>query len=453
MDRNNAVLQYLRAVQSDPNHGGAWNNLGSLIQSRFGDYQEIHAILFHVIFEAYVTLVHDMSSKTSTQVDDISFIIQQTSKSFKAQIKMWLLLSNEMDNDDGNGEQHLRRYFQCNELKLRNMIAELCFRIAIHLNPNTHSTAYNNLGKLLHVQGHSFLFTNEVITWNNKNNKMTDTKNQSDKLNNDDDDDENFENEAMETYKRALDISSTYAKAWFNLGLLQLKHHKNPVEVKVLFKSSHGSCCNNANGGGGDDDVTLSSTPVIESSHELKHATLFLSSSCGIFTSETSVADDQQQQQQQQHHHHHLTVNIRRSQAMLSFEKAYLSSENIHNFDVLFDSYLTLADLYLKTNIIISHENDLILLQHFKALNTVNDSREEEKEGRKVSTGGCSGSRLSFEAYKKNLLRCLKLDLMSESLQLFQKANHFNPKDQNVPWMIKFVEKQIKHIKKELLES
>jgi hypothetical protein len=116
---------------------------------------------------------------------------------------------------------------------------------------------------------------------------------------------------------------------------------------------------------------------------------------------------------------------------------------------------LTLADLYLKANIIISHENDLILLQHFKDLNiTVNDSREGEKEeGRKVSIGGCSGSRLSFEAYKKNLLRCLKLDLMSESLQLFQKANQFNPKDQNVPWMIKFVEKQIKHIKKELLES
>lgn len=121
MDKPAASRAYAAAVRADHHHGGAWNNLGSLVEAG-------HA-----------------------------------------------------DGKGGGGSDGFPLAGVVGEGQ-RVEQAERCFEAATQLHPATHATAWNNLGRLRHVERR----------WGG----------------------------AAAAYREAVRVSPTYATAWYNLGLL-----------------------------------------------------------------------------------------------------------------------------------------------------------------------------------------------------------------------------------------
>lgn len=295
-DRNSAVSMYVQALKSDPDHGGAWNNLGSLIQARYG---RLHSELMEVMLDAYFVLINGDNNSSHHNV------ISHTNANFKQMLSLWL------------NNEHVP-FFITHESELRSVFAEICYRKAIYLHPNTHATAYNNLGKLLHVQGHSYLFISSF-----QYPQLYGTG--------DTQEVELFDNEAVRSYRKAISISSTYSNAWFNLGLL-LQSSSQDISLKLDKHYEVGD-------------------------NKLSYSTSYLSS--------FSKTDN--------------TLSFQYSQAMISFEKAMSSSSNTS--EVFMDSCRKLADLYLKAKIIINEETDAKLMEFYNFHNESNQLSEQSVEG------------------------------------------------------------------------
>ena len=110
VDRAGAAGVYLAAVLADSRHGGAWNNLGSLVEAGYGNP-------FTVLQTARAAMASHSSSGTANSRVDGDLDVDGTSPA-------GAVMAAEA--------------------------AEACFRVAVSLHPRTHATAWNNLGRVLH---------------------------------------------------------------------------------------------------------------------------------------------------------------------------------------------------------------------------------------------------------------------------------------------------------------
>jgi len=162
IDRAGAAGVYLAAVRADSRHGGAWNNLGSLVEAGYGDPVP-------VLRAARAAMASFSSSSSSGTVDpeDSSVNVGGSSPAAAATRDTTTATAAEA--------------------------AEACFRVAVSLHPRTHATAWNNLGRVLHKRA-----ANSPAASHDGASAWVD---------------------AGTAYQKALGVSPTYTTAWFNFGL------------------------------------------------------------------------------------------------------------------------------------------------------------------------------------------------------------------------------------------
>ena len=169
-----ATVAYGEALRVDPTHGGAWNNLGSLLQVGVQAPSDIIRHLFENI---------DDGTSVQRGVDVGHFGDDETTHD--ANVIQGMHASATTMSEKTNGvisSTATVAATSTSKIMLSSDAAENCFRRAIALHPATHAKAHNNLARLLHLRG-------------------------------------NF-NSAEQSYRAAVRVSPLYYRAWRNLGLL-----------------------------------------------------------------------------------------------------------------------------------------------------------------------------------------------------------------------------------------
>ena len=240
VDRGAAARAYAAAVGADPRHGGAWNNLGTLVEAGHGDPladQSLAAALRRLgvrVDEGVKGAVWGASGGKSGDVSD------SRSRS-----------GSDGGSGGGSGSGALA-VFAAGDASWRRVAAERAFETAAALHPATHASAWNNLGRLLHAtaqqqqrQGPSSGISSagdggggggggsggaggdDVITeWAG----------------------------AGAAYRSALGVSPGYALAWHNLGLWQLAAPAHIVAADTAASAAAATAASN--------DAIIASTAI-----------------------------------------------------------------------------------------------------------------------------------------------------------------------------------------------
>jgi tetratricopeptide (TPR) repeat protein len=174
--REGAVAAYVAALEADPTHGGAWNNLGILLESGAGPEPPA---------------VASMKELHSDDEDDSHGAAGPGDSDLEGR-RLQRVLRGALSANDAETSTMTTTTTPMMPMTRRGA-AEACFRRAASLHSATHAKAHNNLGRLLYGRGAHAA--------------------------------------AADRYRAAVRVSPGYATAWHNLGLVLSRLEDDGVVV------------------------------------------------------------------------------------------------------------------------------------------------------------------------------------------------------------------------------